>query len=153
MHRRDFVKASFGAGAVLAIAPSLLRAAGASAAPVKMTVYKSASCGCCSAWVAYMRGQGFVADVHDVDDVSAIKRSSGVPAKLESCHTAIVGAYVIEGHVPADLVKKVLAEKPRIAGLAAPGMPPDAPGMGSGKTPYDVISWDKAGKTAVYAKR
>jgi hypothetical protein len=100
-----------------------------------------------------MEGRGFSASVVDMDDLSAIKRSSGIPAKLESCHTALVGAYVIEGHVPADLVKKILAEKPAIVGLSVPGMPADAPGMGTGKTPYDVISWDKAGKTNVFAKR
>jgi len=150
MHRRDFVKTAVGAGAVLVAAPSLLRALGA---PVKMTVYKSPSCGCCAEWVKYMQGQSFAVSVVDIADLTDIKRSSGVPAKLESCHTALVGSYVIEGHVPADLVKKILAEKPAITGLAVPGMPADAPGMGSGKTPYDVISWDKAGKTSVYAKR
>jgi len=150
MRRREFVKAALRAGAVAAAIPSLLRAMGA---PVKMTVYKSPSCGCCKAWVAYMEAQGFSASVVDMADLSAIKHSSGVPTKLESCHTALVGAYVIEGHVPADLVKKILAEKPQISGLAAPGMPMDAPGMGNGKTPYDVISWDNAGKTTVFAKR
>jgi hypothetical protein len=150
MHRREFVRVTLGAGAVLTAAPSLLRAFGA---PVKMTVYKSASCGCCKDWVKYMEGQGFTAAVVDMDDLSDIKRSHGVPAELESCHTALVGAYVIEGHVPADLVKKILAEKPKITGLAVPGMPVDAPGMGTGKTPYDVIEWDKAGKTSVFAKR
>src|ERR1019366_1930461 len=140
MHRREFVRVTLGAGAVLATAPSLLRALDA---PVKMTVYKSASCGCCKDWVTYMQGRGFTTAVVDMDDLSHIKRSSGVPAKLESCHTALVGGYVIEGHVPADLVKKILAEKPTITGLAVPGMPVDAPGMGSGKTPYEVIAWDK----------
>lgn len=150
MRRREFVKVTLGAGAVLASGPSLLRALGA---PLKITVYKSPSCGCCGEWVTYMHKQGFETDVKEMNDLTDIKRSLGVPAKLESCHTAFVGGYVIEGHVPADLVKKILAERPKIAGLSAPGMPADAPGMGSGKTPYDVISWDKAGKTAVYAKR
>jgi hypothetical protein len=150
MLRREFMKVSFGATATLVAAPSLLRALDA---PVKMTVYKSPSCGCCKDWVTYMQAQGFTADVKDMNDLSEIKRSLGVPAKLESCHTALVGAYVIEGHVPADLVKKILAETPPIVGLAAPGMPADAPGMGNGKTAYDVISWDKAGKTSVFAKR
>lgn len=150
MRRREFVKVSLGAGAVLASAPQLLRALGA---PVKMTVYKSPSCGCCTAWVAYMKGQGFAAEVKDLDDLSEVKESLGVPKKLESCHTAVIGAYLIEGHVPADLVRKILAEKPKIMGLAVPGMPVDAPGMGNGKTPYQVISWDKSGKTAVFARR
>jgi hypothetical protein len=150
MLRREFMRVSVGATAALVAAPSLLRALDA---PLKMTVYKSPSCGCCKDWVSYMQAQGFTADVKDMNDLSEIKRSLGVPAKLESCHTALVGAYVIEGHVPADLVKKILAEKPAIVGLAVPGMPADAPGMGNGKTPYDVISWDKAGKTSVFAKR
>jgi hypothetical protein len=150
MLRREFMRVSVGATAALVAMPSLLRALDA---PVKMTVYKSPSCGCCKDWVKYMQAQGFTADVKDMNDLSEIKRSLGVPAKLESCHTALVGAYVIEGHVPADLVKKILAEKPQIVGLAAPGMPADAPGMGNGKTPYEVISWDKAGKTSVFAKR
>ena len=150
MHRREFVRVTLGAGVVLAAAPSLLRALDA---PVKMTVYKTASCGCCKDWVKYMEGQGFSAAVVDMNDLSGIKRSSGVPAKLASCHTALVGGYVVEGHVPADLVKKILAERPKITGLAVPGMPVDAPGMGNGKTPYDVIAWDKAGKTSVFAKR
>jgi hypothetical protein len=150
MLRREFMKVTLGAGAVLATVPSLLRAV---AAPLKITVYKSPSCGCCKDWVAYMHGQGFETDVREMNDLTEIKRSFGVPAKLESCHTAFVGGYVIEGHVPADLVKKILADRPKIAGLSAPGMPADAPGMGTGNTPYDVISWDKAGKTSVFAKR
>lgn len=150
MRRREFMRVTLGTGAVLAVAPSLLRALGA---PVKMTVYKTPDCGCCKDWITYMKGQGFTVAAVDLNDLSEIKRSSGVPAKLESCHTALVGGYVMEGHVPADLVRKVLAEKPKITGLAVPGMPVDAPGMGTGKTPYDVIAWDKAGKTNVFAKR
>jgi hypothetical protein len=150
MNRREFMQVTLGAGAVFAATPALLRAMNA---PVKMTVYKSASCGCCKAWVAYMQGQGFSADVKDMDDLSDIKRSLGVPQQLQSCHTALVGTYVIEGHVPADLVKKILTEKPKIIGLAAPGMPADAPGMGTGTTPYDVIAWDRTGKTSVFARR
>ena len=153
MRRREFMQLTVRAGVALAAAPSLVRALNAVNAPVKITVYKSPSCGCCGAWVVYMTKQGFAVDVKDMNDLTEIKRSLGVPVKLESCHTAVVGAYVIEGHVPADLVKKVLAEKPAIIGLAAPGMPADAPGMGTGKTPYDVIAWDKTGKTSVYAKR
>ena len=92
-------------------------------------------------------------DVVNLDDLSNIKASWGVPSTLQSCHTALAGKYVIEGHVPADLVKKMLTEKPPIIGLAVPGMPADAPGMGDGNTPYEVISWTKAGKTKVYATR
>ena len=150
MHRREFIRSTVGAGAVIALAPSFLRA---STAPVKMTVYKSPSCSCCGSWVSYMKENDFDVTVVDLNDLSKIKSSWGVPPKLESCHTALVGTYVVEGHVPADLVRKMLTDKPKIVGLAAPGMPADAPGMGTGKTPYDVISWTKAGKTTVYAKR
>jgi hypothetical protein len=150
MRRREFMRVTLGTSAALAVSPSLLRALDA---PVKMTVYKTPDCGCCKDWITYMKGQGFTVAAVDMNDLAEIKRSSGVPAKLESCHTALVGGYVVEGHVPADLVKKILAEKPKIVGLAVPGMPVDAPGMGSGKTPYDVIAWDKAGKTSVFAKR
>lgn len=150
MNRRSFIGVSLGAGAMITIAPSHLLAR---VAPVKMTVYKSPTCGCCANWVAYMKDQGFEVDVVNLDDLSNIKASWGVPSTLQSCHTALAGKYVIEGHVPADLVKKMLAEKPLIIGLAVPGMPADAPGMGDGNTPYEVISWTKAGKTKVYATR
>jgi len=150
MHRREFMRVTIGAGAVLAAAPSLLHAIHA---PVKMTVYKTPSCGCCKDWIKYMQGEGFATSVVDLNDLSDIKRSSGVPASLESCHTALVGAFVIEGHVPADLVKKLLAEKSKLAGLAVPGMPLGAPGMGPVPKPYDVIAWDRAGQTSVFAKR
>jgi hypothetical protein len=150
MQRREFMQVALGAGAAIAGASSLL---GAREAPVKMTVYKTPDCGCCKDWITYMKNQGFTVAAVDMNDLTEIKRSSGVPAKLESCHTALVGGYVIEGHVPADLVRQVLAEKPKITGLSVPGMPVDAPGMGNGKTPYEVIAWDKAGKTSVFAKR
>ena len=152
MDRREFMLVSLRASAVLVAAPKLLSALGKDAR-VKMTVYKTPSCGCCANWVTYMQEQGFELTVVDLNDLSNIKSSWGVLPKLQSCHTALVGAYVIEGHVPADLVKKVLAQKPKIVGLAVPGMPVDAPGMGDGKTPYSVIAWTKAGKTSVYAER
>ena len=90
-----------------------------------------------------------------MDDLSEVKRSAGVPAQLQSCHTALVGKYVVEGHVPADLVRKMLEEKPAIVGLAVPGMVAGSPGMeqGNAKPPYEVIAFEKGGKTSVYAKR
>ena len=150
MNRRTFIGVSLGAGAMMAVAPSRLFARGASG---KLTVYKSPTCDCCANWVSYMKDQGFDVDVVNLNDLSNIKSSWGVPVKLQSCHTALTGKYVIEGHVPADLVKKMLAEKPLIIGLAVPGMPAVAPGMGDGSTPYEVISWTKTGKTKVYATR
>jgi hypothetical protein len=117
-------------------------------------VVKSASCGCCTAWVAYMKKQGFTVTTEDKDEFMALKRSNGVTAQLESCHTAFVGGYVIEGHVPADLVKKLLAEKPAgIKGLSAPGMPQSAPGMDTPGQHYTVYSFDAQGHSKVYAQR
>ncbi len=121
-----------------------------------VTVYKNPSCGCCGAWVDHMRAAGFELEVHDLTDLQAIKAEHGISANLGSCHTALVGGYVVEGHVPADLVQKMLDEKPDIAGLAVPGMVVGSPGMevpGQPAQPYDVIAFDTSGRTAVYAKR
>lgn len=121
-----------------------------------VTVYKNPSCLCCGDWVDHMRAAGFEVDVHDVQDLPTIKVDNGVMPELGSCHTALVDGYVIEGHVPADLVQKVLDERPDIAGLSVPGMVVGSPGMevaGQPAQPYDVIAFDANGQTAVYAKR
>ena len=119
-----------------------------------MTIYKASTCGCCKKWVEHVRAAGFTVQVHDTDDLDQVKSDAGVPAKARSCHTALVGTYVIEGHVPADLVKKLLAERPNVVGLAVPGMVIGSPGMeGSAPAHYDVVSFDKAGASAVYARR
>ena len=154
MERRIFVRVILGAGAAAVAAPRVARAM-IGAAPIPMTVYKSPSCGCCKNWVTHMQGAGFTVKVIDMDDLTAVKKNAGVPQKLQSCHTALVGAYVIEGHVPADLVKKMLNQKPQITGLAVPGMVTGSPGMemGESKDPYDVIAFDRTGKTSVFAKR
>jgi hypothetical protein len=123
------------------------------AAPVEMTVYKSPSCGCCVKWVEYMRKAGFAVTERNVNDVTPIKRERGVPEELYSCHTAVTGDYVFEGHVPADLVQRVLRERPAFRGLAAPGMPQSAPGMDMGHEKYEIISFTRAGKTSRYATR
>ena len=122
-------------------------------APPGMTVYKSPSCGCCVKWVEYMRKAGFVVTERNMNDVNPIKRERGVPEALYSCHTGVIGDYIVEGHVPADLVQRVLRERPAIRGLAAPGMPQSAPGMDLGHEPYEIISFTRDGKTKVYAKR
>ena len=125
----------------------------ASSAKVPIRVYKDPTCGCCSKWVEHMTANGFVASVID-GDMRPIKKQYNVAQRLESCHTTIVGGYVIEGHVPAEDVKKLLAAKPKgIVGLTIPGMPASAPGMDMTPfQPYDVLTFDKDGKTAVYAK-
>jgi len=139
----------------LTLAVTLTARAQAPAAP-KMTVYKSPTCGCCAKWVAHMRNAGFDLTVNDVPNVGEIKAQHHVPADAQSCHTALVGGYVVEGHVPADVVKQLLKEKPAVLGLAVPGMPVGSPGMESAdanKQAYNVLSFDKAGKTEVYAVR
>jgi len=125
------------------------------ARPIPITMYKSPTCGCCGAWGDHMKANGFAVTVKDEENMSAIKTDVGVPGRLQSCHTAVVEGYVVEGHVPADLVKKLLAEKPRVVGIAVPGMPVGSPGMeqGNARQPYDVVTWDAQGRTTVYAKR
>lgn len=124
------------------------------AAPVAVTVYKNAQCGCCRKWVDHLRTEGFEVTAKDVDDLAAIKAKLGVPASLSSCHTAIVGEYVVEGHVPAADIRKLLAEKPKVAGIGVPGMPVGSPGMEVPDMPadrYDVKSFAKDGKQKVFA--
>ena len=106
--------------------------------------------------MGHLRASGYPVKAEDVNDVMPIKRRYGVPERLAACHTALVEGYVLEGHVPADLIDRLLRERPRVTGLAVPGMPAGAPGMDSpGQTParYQVLSFDKSGKTAVFATR
>ena len=124
---------------------------GASALPTVL-VYKTESCGCCNAWVDHLRAAGFTVDARDVVDLMSIKRDAGVPASHASCHTALVDGYVVEGHVPADQIERLLAERPEAAGLAVPGMPVGSPGMeGPGAGPYQVLAFDQRGASSVYA--
>lgn len=126
----------------------------AASAVREITIYKDANCGCCKEWVKHIRAAGFVATVHDTTEMETVKRGFGVPAALESCHTARIGKYTIEGHVPADLIARLMSEQPTALGLAVPGMPMGSPGMeGSSKQRYDVLLFDTAGKTRVYASR
>lgn len=129
-----------------------------SAPPIRdMVVYKDPNCGCCSEWIKHVKKAGFtvtVKDMPNVSDMQLTKRSFGVPVALESCHTGRIGNYTIEGHVPADLIVKLLAEKPAAKGLAVPGMPMGSPGMEGGrKDTYNVMLFDAAGKSRVYASR
>ena len=118
-----------------------------------VTVWKSPTCGCCTKWVEHMQANGFRTVVHDVEDIDVPKREHGVPGHLGSCHTAEVGGYALEGHVPAEVVRRLLAERPQVAGVAVPRMPAGSPGMevpGGHKDPYDVIAFTKDGQTQVY---
>jgi len=116
-------------------------------------VYKTTTCGCCSLWVKHLEENGFTTRVSDVGNIAAVKQTYGVPARAASCHTAVVDGYVIEGHVPAADVKRLLQERPTVAGLAVPGMPIGSPGMeyGDRVQPYDVLAFDKAGQTTVFS--
>jgi len=117
-----------------------------------VVVYKSPTCGCCSKWVDHMRAAGFRLEVHDVDNLAAIKAQHGVTHDLQSCHTALVDGYVFEGHVPAEDIRRFLAERPEYAGLAVPGMPMGSPGMeGPYKDRYDVVAFRRDGTRVVYA--
>lgn len=123
------------------------------AAPV-IDVYKSPTCGCCSKWIDHLKANGFTVRSHDTPDVVRHKIRLGIPQGYDSCHTAEVGGYVIEGHVPAKDIKRLLKEKPQARGLTVPGMPIGSPGMeqGSRKQPYDVHLVHEDGTTSVYAK-
>ena len=106
--------------------------------------------------MGHLRANGFEVREESVGDVTPIKRRLQVPGSLESCHTAVVGDYVVEGHVPADLIQRLLRERPAVLGLAVPGMPAGAPGMETpGRTPerYDVLTFDRSGRTTVFARR
>ena len=116
-------------------------------------VYKTPTCGCCNGWVEHLEAAGFTVDARNVTDLMSVKRDGGVPVQMSSCHTAIVDGYVVEGHVPADQMKRLLAERPDIAGIAVPGMPTGSPGMeGAGAQPYQVLSFTHDGHAAVFAE-
>ncbi|CAN5730498.1 DUF411 domain-containing protein [soil metagenome] len=119
-----------------------------------IVVYKTPTCGCCNAWVDHVRANGFTVVTHDLNDLSEKKRELGVPAGQISCHTAQVRGYTLEGHVPADLIHRMLDENARFKGLTVPGMPMGSPGMeGLIKQDYQVLSFDESGRTSVYAER
>jgi len=116
-------------------------------------VYKSPTCGCCNKWVEHMKANGFKVVTHDMDDVTPHKKRLGVPVGMGSCHTAEVGGYLVEGHVPAADVKRLLAEKPKAKGLVSPGMPQSAPGMDMpGKQPYEILLVRQDGSTSTFAR-
>ncbi len=117
-----------------------------------MTVYYSPTCGCCKSWIDYVKANGFAVKAVEQSDLTELKADLGVTRKLASCHTATIAGYVIEGHVPAADIKRLLQQKPKVTGLAAPGMPAASPGMDSGNDPYDVLSFDAKGVTAVWAR-
>lgn len=123
------------------------------AAPPEMTVYKTATCGCCAKWVDHARANGFKVTVHDVASTAPYRAKFGVPERLLSCHTGVVGGYAIEGHVPAREILRLLRERPRAKGLAVPGMPMGSPGMeGPTSDAYSVLLFEESGHTTVFQK-
>ena len=141
-------------GGGLALAALLPETSDALPASVSVTVYKDPMCGCCTKWVEHLRANGYTTQVHDRSDMDALKDSLGVPKNLRSCHTAVIGKYVVEGHVPAADVKRLLASAPAtVIGLAVPGMPTGSPGMeGARVDKYDVIAFGAKGTTKVFAR-
>jgi hypothetical protein len=147
MKRRHLVTA-IAAGIAAAAIPAF------AAKPLpQVEVFKSPSCGCCGAWVDHLKATGFPVKVNDVTDTTAARKRYGMPDWFGSCHTAIVDGYVVEGHVPAAEIRRLLALKPAAVGIAVPGMPPGSPGMevGDRKDPYDVFLIDRRGRETVFA--
>jgi len=141
MNRRRFVAAL---AAVPLAGPAL-------AARDVLEVYKNPSCGCCTKWISHLRANGFDVKARDVEDITAWRARLGVPPTLGACHSARVGGYLVEGHVPAKDIQRLLRERPSAAGLAVPGMPRGSPGMEADvEEPYDVLLFQTNGRYAVY---
>lgn len=126
---------------LLALAAVLLSGVLAAAAdPVDVTMYKNPHCGCCEEYATYLRGHGFRVSVKPTHEMALISRKHGVPEHLAGCHTMLIGSYVVEGHVPAGAIQKLLTERPRIKGISLPGMPEGSPGMSGVKTaPFEIM--------------
>ena len=148
-NRRFISVAGLAFAGLLLSAPSALTTLPA----VRITVYKDPNCGCCTSWVEHLRKHGFDVAVRDTNDVSGAKATGRVPQQLQTCHTAFVNGYVVEGHVPAADIQKMLDEKPKIAGIGVAGMPAGSPGMevGNRHDPYDVIAFNRDGSMRVFA--
>jgi hypothetical protein len=138
MNRRSFCR-----GVALATVAVPLPAL---AAPTKATLYKNPQCSCCEGYAAYLRENGFVIDVKPINDLAEISQKAGVPEKLQGCHTMFVDRYVVDGHVPVSVIRKLLSEKPAIAGITLPGMPEGSPGMtGRKSAPFTIYAVTKDG--------
>ena len=134
-----------------AAALALAALAGRAGAASEVLVYKSPTCGCCADWVKHMRANGFAVRIVEVADLEPVRRRYGVPDRLAACHTAVVDGYVVEGHVPASAVKRMLAEKPSAAGLSVPGMPSGSPGMeGPRSEAFATLVFDERGTAKVF---
>src|SRR6266576_5230608 len=130
--------------ALLMTASALAFTGGARAAPVAVTLYKNPECGCCDGYAEYLRHNGFTVTAKATNDLSEISRKAGIPAELQGCHTAFIGDYVVDGHVPVEAIEKLMAVRPAIKGITLPGMPLGSPGMTGGKTePFTVFAIGK----------
>jgi hypothetical protein len=146
MLTQSITRRGFASG--LAAFPFVARSGWAQGTLPKMVVSKDPSCGCCGSWIAYLRAAGLSIEVIETVDLDRVKTRLNVPSDLESCHTAEIGGYVIEGHVPHTAIRRLLAEKPRATGIAVPGMPPSSPGMDvpGARDIYDVILFAPSGR-------
>lgn len=116
-----------------------------------VTVFKTQACGCCANYVSYLKSQGFNVQVKDMQDITGIKQQYGVPSSMQSCHTTVMGNYVVEGHIPAEAIQKMMVEKPSIKGIAMPGMPSASPGMpGAKSAPFKIYSIQNDGSAKEY---
>ncbi|MGE3977730.1 MAG: DUF411 domain-containing protein [Nitrospira sp.] len=140
---------------ICAIAIALMVPVVALAAPIKAELYKNPECGCCEEYAQYLRANGYEVTVMPTNDLALISRDAGIPEALEGCHAVFVQDYVVSGHVPVDVVNKLLAERPPIAGIALPGMPAGSPGMNGTKAePFKIYSVSRSGSSSsVYAVR
>ena len=137
----------------LVLAALLLFSWAVQAGEPKAMVYKTPTCGCCSKWIDHLEENGFEVKSKNLSDVNPVKRMNGVPMRLASCHTAIIGGYFVEGHVPAQDVKRLLAERPNIAGIVVPRMPVGSPGMeGPNPEAYSVLAVKRDGSTEVFSR-
>lgn len=155
MQRRVFVARIAGLVPVGVTGRRLLAELPGGTAPTPITVYKSTTCGCCTKWVDHIRANGFAPVVQDEEEMEALKNKLKVPEGVRSCHTAQIDGYLIEGHVPASDIRRLLAERPKTAGLAVPGMPTLTPGMappGVEPRDYEVVSFQPDGSTRRFAR-
>jgi hypothetical protein len=153
--RRDLLRALGSGAAVAVVGPGLLHSAVAAEAKPQITVYRSPTCDCCADWASHLKQSGFAVKVDDVANMDPVKARFKIPDALLSCHTAVVDGYAVEGHVPADVIHKLLRDRPKVAGIAVPGMPTGSPGMEheGHRESYQVFTFDAAGRTQVYARR
>lgn len=149
---RRFIKLLTLVGVIAAIALATAAPSLAGSKASEITVYRDPSCGCCGGWIAYLAKQGFQPKEITTSNIEPLKQQHGVPNNLASCHTAVIQGYAIEGHVPAEDIKHLLAQRPKVAGIAVPGMPIGTPGMEDGdrRESFTVVSFDKQGNTRAF---